>query len=353
MKVALVHDDLVQWGGAERVLATLAEIFPEAPIYTSVFDENNKLLKEKFSNKKIMTSFIQKIPFWQSMYRILLPLYPLAFESFDFSEYDLVVSQTTRFAKAIITKPQTKHVCYCHTPPRFLWDFSGGKINGFPQLYFNFLRMLDQVISKRVDVWLAGSKNAQERIKKIYQADSKVLYPFVDLERFKEIQPFDGGYLLTVSRLNNYKRVDLVVAAARKINMPLKIVGSGPQLEYLQTIAGPNVEFLGAIREEILPLVLAGCKALVIAAEEDFGLMPLEAFALGKPVIALKKGGAMETVVDGETGYFFENQEVDSLVEALIKLETGGLSEERCKEAASRFSKARFVKSLLELVKSN
>ncbi|MEK6808074.1 MAG: glycosyltransferase family 4 protein, partial [Nanoarchaeota archaeon] len=169
MRVAIVHDDLVQWGGAERVLLGLTEIFPDAPIFTSVYDPDNLVLKRHFVNKKIVTSFLQKIPGWGSLYKILLPFYPLAFEQFDFSEFDLVISHTTRFAKSIITKPATIHICYCHTPPRFLWHLSGKGSYGLGEILMTKLRLYDQVSSKRVDHFLAGSINAQKRIKKIYR----------------------------------------------------------------------------------------------------------------------------------------------------------------------------------------
>lgn len=352
MKVALVHDDLVQWGGAERVLVTLSQMFPDAPIYTSVYDRNNRMLRRHFEGKKIITSFIQKIPYWKQMYRILLPFYAIAFEVFDFSGFDLVISQTTRFAKSVITKSGTTHISYVHTPPRFLWDFSGGKILGLPQLFFSFQRILDQIISSRVDIWVAGSKNAQKRLEKIYHVKSHVVYPFVDIERFSKIIPFEGGYLLVVSRLNNYKRVDLIIQAANKLNIPLKIIGIGPQEERLRKMAGLNIQFLGSVDEELLSKLISGCKALVIAAEEDFGLMPLEAHALGKPVVAFKKGGVLETIVEGETGVFFNNQNVDSLTEALVKLDKEGYNKKRCREQARLLSKDRFIQDFSNLVDS-
>src|SRR3989344_5672572 len=179
MRVAIVHDDLVQWGGAERVLEGICEIFPEAPIFTSVFDRKNLELKKRFGNKKVITSFLQKLPGWKSLYKPLLPLYPIAFEQFDFSKFDLVISHTTRFAKCIITKPTTKHICYSHTPPRFLWNFSGEKYSKYLNPLFSKLRILDRVSSKRVDHFLAGSDNAKRRIKKIYKTNSKVVYPFI------------------------------------------------------------------------------------------------------------------------------------------------------------------------------
>lgn len=352
MKIALVHDDLVQWGGAERVLVALSEIFPEAPIYTSVFDRQNTLLNKNFSNKKIITSFIQKIPGWKVFYKALLPLYPLAFEQFDFTGFDLVISQTTRFAKSIITKPETKHICYCHTPPRFLWNFSGEKTPAILNKYFDFLRMYDQISSKRVDYWVAGSKNAQERITKVYDSPSTVIYPFVDLKRFANTETFDGGYLLIISRLNGYKRVDLAIRAAKLLKIPLKVVGTGPKMSDLQNIAGLNVEFLGSADEETLTMLLAGCKALIVAAEEDFGLTSLEAQALGKPVIAYGVGGALETVIEGKTGYLFAQQSVDSLISALQKLMKNGYNKKSCFEQASRFNKEVFANNFKSFINS-
>lgn len=346
MRIALVHDDLVQWGGAERVLEALSDLFPEAPIYTLVYDENNKILKEKFDSKKIITSFIQKIPGWKKLYKPSFFLHPLAFEQFDFSKFDLVISQTTRFAKSIITKPETKHVCFCHTPPRFLWGFSGEK----QHWYLNILRNFDKISSYRVDCWVAGSKNAKARIKDVYGFDSKVIYPFLDLERFAEIESFDGGYLLVVSRLNAYKKIDLAIKAVNQLKMPLKIVGIGPEMGNLQKLAGENVEFLGMLDEKILTLVLSGCKALIIAGEEDFGLTSLEAQILGKPVIAFKKGGVIETVIEGETGYLFAEQTVDSLVTSLKLLEENGYNLERCQVQARQFSKKKFTKEFQNLV---
>lgn len=350
MRIALVHDDLVQWGGAERVLAAMAEIFPDAPIYTSIYDDNNMFLKQHFASKKIITSFIQKIPGWKSLYKILLPLYPIAFEQFDFSDFDLVISHTTRFAKSIITKPQTYHICYCHTPPRFLWNFSGEQSPAWLNPYFSFLKNYDLVVSKRIDKWIAGSQNAKQRIREIYRADAEVIYPFVDLKKFSHIEPFDGGYLLVVSRLNYYKRVDLTVKVASKLKLPLKIIGSGPQERALKKLAGATVEFLGSVDEELLLMTLAGCKALVIAGEEDFGLTALEAQALGKPVIAYKKGGVLETVLDKETGYLFSQQTIEDLTGALVDLDKRGYNQMKCRWQAGRFSKDNFTEHFHNLV---
>ncbi len=331
MRVAIVHDDLVQWGGAERVLEGICQIYPDAPIYTSVFDRNNKELVKRFGKKKIITSFLEKIPGWKSLYKALLPLYPIAFEQFSFDNFDLVISHTTRFAKSIITKPETKHICFCHTPPRFLWHFSGYGNLGFAEILMTKLRLYDQISANRVDYFLAGSENAKRRIKKIYRKDSKVVYPFVDLERFKDIESFDGGYFLTVARDNSYKRIDLAKEACMKIGVELKIISGG-------------------LDDEMVVRILSGCKALIIPGLEDFGLVSLEAQAIGKGVVAFRGGGALETIIEGKTGLFFDYPTVESLVKTLGKLNQ--IKENACKENALKFSKQIFAHNFKQTVAS-
>ena len=345
MRVAIVHDDLVQWGGAERVLVGICELFPEAPIYTLAYDRGNKNLVERFGNKKIITSFIERIPFWKVLFKALLPLHGIAFEQFDFSQYDLVISQTTRFAKGIITKPETIHVCYCHTPPRFLWNFSGEKRFKNLSLYFKFLRRYDLVASHRVDRFLAGSENAEKRIKEVYGVESVALHPFVDFNT-KEVS-FDGGYYLIIARLNKYKRVDIAVRAFNKNGRRLKVVGEGPEFGKLRRLAKDNVEFLGVVPDELLTNLLAGCKALIVCGEEDFGLTSLEAQYFGKPVIAFGEGGARESVIEGKTGVFFDRQNQGSLQEGIARLENLKIDPQDCKKQAKRFSKEEFKKKLL------
>lgn len=331
MRVALVHDDLVQWGGAERVLEAISEIYPDAPIYTSVYDSSNKQLAKRFGSRKIITSFIQKIPGWKSLYKALLPLYPLSFEQFSFDGYDLVISNTTRFAKSIITKPQTTHICFCHTPPRFLWHFSGDKNYGMLEFLMTKLRVYDQISSSRVDHFIAGSVNAKKRIQKIYRMDSRVVYPFVDLDRFKNVETFDGGYFVVVGRVNVYKRFDLAIEACKRLGLELKIID-------------------GKLSEETVVRVLAGCKGLIITGIEDFGISSLEAQALGKPVIAFKDGGVLETVIEGQTGVFFDEQTVDSLSEKLTSLKR--FDSQKCKDNAKRFSKGNFKKDFMQTIVS-
>lgn len=333
MRIAIVHDDLVQWGGAERVLLGLTEIYPDAPIYTSVYDQDNEMLRRLFGSKKIITSFIQKIPGWRSLYKVLLPFYGLAFEQFDFSGYDLVISHTTRFAKSIITKPETKHICYCHTPPRFLWHLSGEKDYGLGEILLSKLRIYDTIAARRVDCFIAGSENAKRRISKFYRVKSETVYPFVDLERFNNVESFDGGYFVVLGRPNKYKRFDLVKGVCKKLKVPLKVIHGG-------------------INDEMVIQILAGCKALIIAGIEDFGLTSLEAQALGKPVIAFKGGGALETVVPNKTGIFFDEQTKDSLQDAVLRLDSSKIDPKDCIENAANFNKEKFLKNFKATVDS-
>lgn len=332
MRVALVHDDLVQWGGAERVLEGLCEIYPDAPIFTSIFDDSNNWLQKRFGNKKIVTSFLQKIPGWRSLYKTLLPFYPIAFEQFDFTSYDLVISHTTRFAKSIITKPNTVHICYCHTPPRFLWHFSGKENFGLAEILMSTLRIYDSVAARRVDHFIAGSENARKRIQKVYRVDSKKVYPFVDTARFKGVDTFDGGYFVMIGRPNKYKQHDLAKEACKRIGVELKVIS-------------------GSLDDELVVKILAGAKALIMPGVEDFGIVSLEAQALGKPVIAFIKGGAAETVTDGITGLFFNQPTVDSLAKAILRLRDN-FNKELIKKNAQRFSKENFIRNFGQTVAS-
>ena len=333
MKVAIVHDDLVQWGGAERVLEGICEVYPEAPIFTSVFDFGNEELRRRFGAKKIHTSFLQKIPGWKYLYKILLPLYPIAFEQFNFDGYELVLSHTTRFAKCIITKPETKHISYVHTPPRFLWHFSGITHYGFGEILMNWLRILDRVTSKRVDYFLAGSENAAHRIKKVYRRDSKVVYPYIDFERFKDIKTSDGEYFVIIGRPNKYKRFDLADEACKKLNLELKVI-------------------FGGYSDAEVVRILSGCKALIIPGIEDFGLTSLEAQALGKPVIAFGEGGSLETVIEGKTGVFFTEQNTGSLIAAVNSFNDIIWDSSFIKKNAERFSKKNFLLNFKQTVAS-
>lgn len=342
MKVALVHDDLVQWGGAEKVLLEVSNIFPDAPIYTSVFDQANLLIADKFKNKKIITSFMQKIPGWRSLYRPLLPLYPLAFEQFDFSEFDLVISQTTKFAKAIITKPETIHICLIHTPPRFLWHLPADRYSWLLEPLFSWMRFYDQLTSQRVDHFIAGSFNCQQRVSKIYQKDSIVLQPFVDEKIAEGMTSFDGGYYLLIARLNSYKNVKLVVETFNKNGKNLKIVGRGPEGNKLKKLAKNNITFYEGVTDQLIRSFLAGCSGLIVSAEEDFGMTALEAQIFGKGVIAYGYGGSLETVINGKTGTYFKELTVKSLQLAVEEFEKNPVNPVECIKNVQKFTLAKF-----------
>lgn len=346
-KVALVHDDLVQWGGAERVLAVMARIIPNVDIYTSVWDEDNKNISEHFDKARIHLSFMQKIPFWRKWYRVMVFLYPLAFESFDFREYDLVISQTTRFAKNIVTGSDSVHICYCHTPPRFLWGFSNQPVSKWLLPLMSFGRLLDLASAFRVDFWLAGSKNCQRRLKKVYKVSSQVLYPFAEDKFFKVRSISNKGYFLVIARLVAYKKIDEVIKACMKLKIELVVVGSGPMKEKLRKMANKQIKFMEGIDDKKLLELMAGCSGVIIPAEEDFGLVSIESQAMGKGVVAYGKGGSLETVKDGVTGIFFEKQESDDIARAINKFRGLKLKPTIIRRNAARFREANFKKQFV------
>lgn len=353
MRVALVHDDFAQWGGAERLVLAMTEIWPDAPIYTSFFDE--KVLPQQFPRDRLRTSFMQNIPGVKIFYRHLFFLYPWAFESFRFDDFDVVISSTTRFAKAVLTKPNQLHICYCNTPTRFLWDSQAYASSIFSALLFplmNYLRVYDQTISSRVDFFIANSANVAKRIKKYYQRDSTVIYPFVELERFnrQKGRRAGGDYFLIVSRLSAHKRVDLAIEAFNELNWPLLVVGDGPERKKYKRMAKSNIKILSGVSDRQVATFYQDCTALIYPQEEDFGITALEAQAAGKPVIAFRGGGALETVTPGVTGEFFFPQTVEVLIAALRHFDPSEYSSEQCQKQAHQFSKERFQKELLGFV---
>ena len=300
MKVALVHDYLNQMGGAERVVLALHEIFPDAPIYTSIYDPQR--VDPVFQKMDIRTSFMQKLPLVTKHHQPYLPFYPFAMESLDLRGYDLVLSSSSAFAKGVITRPETMHICYCHTPMRWCWNYDEyverehlGKIARLALPFFiTKLRSWDQTSSMRVDHFIANSPVVAERIQKYYRRDAVVIPPPVVAQRFTfdpETQVED--YFLIVSRLVPYKRIDLAIEACNKLQLPLVIIGSGRDLERLKKLAGPTVRFMGRLSDEDVLYYYAHCRALLFPGEEDFGITPLEAQASGRPVIAYGAGGAL------------------------------------------------------------
>jgi glycosyltransferase involved in cell wall biosynthesis len=326
MKLAIVHDFLTQMGGAEQVVKIFREIYPDAPIYTSVYVPS--AVCPSFQTADIRTSFMQKLPMIKKHARRYLPLYPYAFELFDFSEYDVVLSSSSSFAKGVITPPSTCHICYCYTPMRFAWNYNTyieqEPISKLTKLCLPYiihrLRRWDEITANRVDYFIAISGEIRRRIRKYYRRDAVIIHPPVDTSKFK-VSEQDEGYFLVLSRLLPYKRIDIAIEAFNNLRLPLKIVGTGRDLPRLQKMAGPTIEFLGRLPDEEMHKCLQGCRALIFPGLEDFGLAPLEAMACGKPVIAYAGGGALETVKEGVTGCFFYEQNPDSLVGAVASFD--------------------------------
>lgn len=327
MKVAIVHDFLMRLGGAERVVKALADMFPKAPIYTLLYDEEK--VGTVFPKERIHTSFLQKYPeFIRRRYRYLTPKMPRAIEELNFEGYDLVISSNTAFGHGIVTPLNTKHICYCHSPMRYAWDWVNEyreehNIRGLKRLFYapvlKYLREWDKVASDRPNLYLANSKNVQKRLKKYYRTDSVVVYPPVDIDKFATCHDH-AGYFLIVSTLTPYKKIDLAIQLFNKIRRKLVVIGDGPHREYLENIAADNIEFLGFKDDGTVVEYMKNCRAFIFPGEEDFGITPVEAMACGKPVLAYAKGGCLETMIEGQTGEFFYEPTVESMEDGLARL---------------------------------
>jgi glycosyltransferase involved in cell wall biosynthesis len=358
LRVALVHYWLVSHRGGERVLEVLGDVFPQADIFTLVYDPEQT--SERIRQHRIRTSFLQRIPFSHRAYQSLLPLMPVALEQFDLRGYDLVLSQESGPAKGVLTNPETCHICYCHSPMRYAWNMyqdylqESGRLKRFliPP-FMNLIRQWDQLSAARVDYFVASSRNGVRRIQKYYRREAPVIYPPVNLSSFSAGDRHEDFYLI-VSPLVAYKRVDLAVAACTKLNKSLVVIGSGAEIGRLQKTAGPSVSFLGPQSDEVVRDHYRRCRALLFPGEEDIGLTPIEAQASGRPVIAYGKGGALETVIgyqassrvgpEQSTGIFFSPQTVDALVEAVRLFESieGRFDPAVIRANAERFDESRF-----------
>jgi len=366
MRVALIHDHLAQDGGAEKVLKVFADMFPEAPIYTLLYEKRNA--DKYFKNRHIETSVIQKLPGGVKHYQWYMPFMPMAVEFFDLSGFDLVISDASAFAKGVITAPETLHICYCHTPTRYIWSDTHQYITELRfnkyfkkliSLLLNYIRMWDRLAADRVDKYIANSMTVKRRIKKYYKRESKVIYPPVELGKFK-IEDKQEDYFLIGGRLAPYKRVDIVIEAFNILGKKLKIFGDGVDLKRLKIIAGENknIEFLGRVSDEERAALYGKCQAFINPQEEDFGITVIEAMASGRPVIAYRKGGATETVIEGETGIFFENQKAEDIVKAVSSYEAANFNKEKIRAHAEKFGVERFkeeIKNYIEeeLIKYN
>lgn len=362
MKVALVVDWLTVYSGAERVIEKIIELFPDADLFALVdflSDSDRKL----FGGKRAATSFLQKMPFAKSIYRHYLPLMPLAIEQFDLKSYDLIISSSHAVAKGVITGPGQVHICYIHSPIRYAWDLQSeylreaGLINGirnfFARIVLHYLRTFDVRSSFAVDYFVANSNFVADRVWKFYRRESKVIFPPVSVEQFTPTK-IKGDYYITASRMVPYKRMDLVAAAF--VEMPdrhLVIAGDGPEAKRIERLCkgSSNITILGHVEFSKLRKMMEEAKCFIFAAEEDFGIVPVEAMACGTPVIAFGRGGATETIIDGETGIFFPEQTVESIRSAVERFEMDGkVDSEKCRARAEQFSDRRFKSEFAALV---
>jgi glycosyltransferase involved in cell wall biosynthesis len=358
MKVALVQDWLVTFRGGEQVLLALHTMFPEAPIYTSLYDP---VRVPQFDNARIIPSYLQKLPAAHKRHELLVPLMPAAFESFDLKGYDVVISVGTGFSKGVITMPGQNHISYCHTPPRYLWKLGADTRNegrwdsGLRAIAEHRLRIWDVVSSERPDRFLANSLTTQSRISKIYRRHSEVIYPPVNTAKYQPVAAAEiGDYALSVGQLVAYKRIDLIIEACIRRKQPLKIVGTGPEEAKLKALAAesPYIEFLGRVSDERLQEIYPRAKVFVFAAEEDFGIVPVEAMAAGRPIIAYGHGGVTESVEDGVSGVFFVEQTTDSLVAALDAFDPHAFNSRKIQAHADKYSVATFEGAIRQAVQS-
>jgi glycosyltransferase involved in cell wall biosynthesis len=356
LKVAIVCDWLTNQGGAEKVILGLHQLFPNAPIYTSLYNPEKV---KGFEKAEVHTSFLQKIPFAKNKHQFFLSLMPRAFESFDLDQYDIVISSSHSCAKGIIVKPSTLHVCYCHSPMRYAWENHqnylkehpvSSFIKRFASFFIHKIRLWDRLSADRVDQFVANSNYISNRIHKYYRRPSKVIYPFIKPDNFAAGEK--KNFYLAVGRLTAYKKFDLIVKTFNLNGLPLKIVGTGPMEKMLRKIAKPNIEFLGFTPDSELKVLYGQAKALIFPQCEDFGIIPLEAMASGCPVIALRKGGALETIKDGETGILFDEQTEQSLQSAIAKFEENPqqFSSEKIIQHAHYFNQNRFNQDFLKLL---
>ena len=359
MKVALVHDYLNQMGGAERVVIALHEIFPDAPIYTSIYDPER--VDPAFRQMDIRTTFMQKLPLVTKHHQPYLPFYPFAMESLDLRGYDLVLSSSSAFGKGVITRPETMHICYCHTPMRWCWNYMeyvereqlGGMARRILPFMITGLRVWDQTSAMRVDHFIANSPVVAERIAKYYRREAVVIPPPVEAQRF----PFDPAtrpeeYFLIVSRLIPYKRIDLAIEACNQLQLPLLIIGSGRDEARLRKLAGPTIRFMGRLSDEEVLHYYTHCRAFLFPGEEDFGITPLEAQAAGRPVIAYGAGGALASVIEGVTGLFFREQTGASLAATLATFDERQFDAQAIRNHALEFDLPRFHRRILQFIEA-
>lgn len=354
MKVAIMHDWFSSYAGADRLTDQLHHVFPDAPIYTLIYNE--KSMPEWFKTYDIRTSYIQKLPFANKLYKNMLTFMPRIWESIDLSEYDLVISVCSSCSKGVITRPDAVHICICCTPTRYIWDFyhtyleSAGTLKRLlmPGMIHK-MRIWDRLAADRVDYFVSISKYIAQRVRKYYRRESDVIYPCVHINDYPIVEE-PGDYYLSVGRFVYYKRIDLAIQACNTLKRKLIVIGQGEDYKRLRAIAGPTIEFKGALSDDEVKQYYSRAKAFLFPGEEDFGITPVEAQSAGCPVLAYGKGGAMETVQDGKTGLFFDEQTPESLTDCIRRFEQGGVSGTRrqIREHSLSFSEERFRNEIQE-----
>lgn len=363
MKIALVHDYLREYGGAERVVEVLHELYPDAPLYTAFVDWNSLgEFADRFRNWDIRTAWVDRNPLVKRWHSPLRFLTPLVWESINLKEFDVVISSSGWYiCRGVITQPHQVHISYIHHPPRNLYGYSTGAVSQgvlartYATFINPFLRIYDYAAAQRVDHLIANSETTRQRIKKFYRRDAEVIYPPITMSNVKyqmsKRQGRDQKYFLSVGRLTYAKRIDVLIEACNELKLPLKIVGTGREEGKLKALAGPTIEFVGAVSDEELQNLYSRAKGLIFCAlEEDFGMVPVEAMSYGVPIIALKQGGVRETVMDGKTGLLFESPTPSNLIEALKRFEKTRLDPQMIHKHAQKFSKEVFKKKIKEFV---
>lgn len=359
MKLALAHDWLNQMGGAENVLEVMVGMFPQSPVFTTIYGPD--LMPPAYRRWDIRTSWLNRAPGVHTHHQPYLPLYPPAVRSLDVRGYDMILSNKSGFIHGLKTEPGQTHLCYCLAPTRYVWDYQSyaarerlGQITDLALApVVNILRRWDYQSAQRVTHFCAISTEIQARIRKFYQRDSIIISPPVDTDRFRPVSAPTEDYYYIISRLIPYKRIDLAVQAFSKLGKRLIITGDGRDREALKAMAGPTVEFTGRLPWDEAVKLMANCKAFIFPGYEDFGITPVEAQAAGRPVIAYAAGGSLDTVIDGETGIFFHEQTVESLIEAVHRLEDSAFDPDRIRHNAERFSIPRFKRELQDWVDSH
>lgn len=356
MKIALVHDYLVQHGGAERVLQSFCEMFPDAPIYTLLYDK--KAMRGRFSDRLIRTSFLQKFPFARTQHRLYPPLMPMAIEQFDLSQYDVVLSDSSSYAKGVVTGPETVHICYMHTPMRYAWDdcqrytqefyFPSFIKKGIPFI-MNPIRIWDKISADRPDFIIANSTFVADRIRKYYHREATVIHPPVSVDSFY-IASKQEKYFLMVGRLIAYKKHEIVIRAFNTMKLPLKIIGRGPEMKRLKKLSGPTIEFLDRVADKELSEYYAKCQAFLFPQEEDFGIVAIEALASGRPVLAYRGGDIPRHIREGEAGLLFDEQTEEGVIHIVQEFQKRKFDPEKIRRSSLAFDKQIFQRKIREFI---